>query len=121
MTSNGIWVNSHAGSSRCSWSPTFSACADRFPELGRTWYEQGFERALATTANAFQALTDRGLLILNNPQRAADHFVGMLLWIPVNIALFTGDDDYCTRVELAAYAHGTVRAFVAAYGGTRQS
>jgi hypothetical protein len=28
------------------------ANADRFPDVGRSWYEQGFERALATLARS---------------------------------------------------------------------
>ena len=31
---------------------------------------------------------------------AAEHFVGMLFWIPVNKAMFTGDDDYAATHEL---------------------
>ena len=67
--------------------------ASRFPDLGRTWYEQGFERALAAMASAFQGLVNQGLLFTDDPQLAADHFVGMLLWIPVDKAMFTGNDD----------------------------
>src|SRR5882762_8770106 len=38
------------------------ANADRMPQLGRSWYENGFERMLASTASCFQKLTSRGLL-----------------------------------------------------------
>ena len=34
--------------------------ADRFPELGRTWYEQGFERVLAALAAASRNLPAEG-------------------------------------------------------------
>jgi TetR/AcrR family transcriptional repressor of mexJK operon len=90
--------------------------ANRFPDLGRTWYEQGFERALAAMASAFQELVHQGLLFMDDPQLAADHFVGMLLWIPVNKAMFTGNDNYGNKVELEAYADATVRVFLNAYG-----
>lgn len=89
--------------------------ADRFPELGRTWYEQGFERVLAAMAASFQELAGRELLILDDPQLAADHFVGMLLWIPVNKAMFTGDDHYGTKIDLERYASASVRTFLHAY------
>jgi len=36
--------------------------ANRFHDLGRTWDEQGFERALAASAAAFQGLVNQGLL-----------------------------------------------------------
>jgi TetR/AcrR family transcriptional repressor of mexJK operon len=89
--------------------------ADRFPELGRTWYEQGFELVLAAMAASFQELAGRELLTLDDPQLAADHFVGMLLWIPVNKAMFTGDDHYRTKIDLEQYASASVRTFLHAY------
>ena len=94
--------------------------ANRFPDLGRTWYEQGFERALAAMASAFQELVRQGLLFMDDPQLAADHFVGMLLWIPVNKAMFTGNDNYGNEVELERYADATVRVFLNAYGRPRR-
>jgi len=89
--------------------------ADRFPELGRTWYEQGFELVLAAMAASFQELASRQLLTLDDPQLAADHFAGMLLWIPVNKAMFTGDDHYGTKIDLEQYASASVRTFLHAY------
>src|SRR5580692_5740464 len=64
--------------------------ADQFPEIGRSWYEQGFERVLATLATRFGQLAQRGLLLVDDPMIAAHHFVGLLLWIPINRAMFTG-------------------------------
>ena len=67
------------------------ANADRFPDVGRRWYEEGFERVLATLASTFQSLADRKLLHVDCPLLAANHFVGLLLWIPINKAMYTGD------------------------------
>jgi AcrR family transcriptional regulator len=36
--------------------------ADRFPEVGRAWFEQGFHRAVVILGQALQRLADRGLL-----------------------------------------------------------
>src|SRR5207244_6555164 len=80
------------------------ANADRMPELGRTWYEQGFERVLATLAISFQHLAKQQLLHLSDPLLAANHFVGMLLWIPINQAMFTGNAHPHTKAELERYA-----------------
>ncbi|TIW76509.1 MAG: TetR/AcrR family transcriptional regulator, partial [Mesorhizobium sp.] len=44
------------------------ANADRMPQLGRGWYEKGFERMLASTASCFQKLTDRGLMQTSDPR-----------------------------------------------------
>jgi TetR/AcrR family transcriptional repressor of mexJK operon len=94
------------------------ANADRFPDVGRSWYEQGFERVLATLATTFQSLAARKLLTLDDPLLAANHFVGLLLWIPVNKALFTGD-HHAIPDELERYALAAVRAFLTGYGPSR--
>ncbi|MEU5639052.1 TetR/AcrR family transcriptional regulator [Streptomyces milbemycinicus] len=90
------------------------ANADTFPDLGTAWYEQGFERVLATLAATFQRLADEGLLRVDEPLLAANHFSGLLLWIPVNKAMFTGGPRH-TEAELDHYAAAGVRAFLAAY------
>ncbi|MGA5562932.1 TetR/AcrR family transcriptional regulator [Streptomyces platensis] len=90
------------------------ANADAFPELGAAWYEQGFERVLATLAATFQRLADEGLLRINDPLLAAHHFTGLLLWIPVNKAMFHGSPQH-TRDELDRYATDGVAAFLGAY------
>jgi TetR/AcrR family transcriptional repressor of mexJK operon len=91
------------------------ASADRFPALGKSWYENGFERALTALATAFQGLSDRGQLDIDDPAMAANQFVGMLLWIPVNKAMFTGDDNAVTRAELKHFADSATRAFLATH------
>jgi TetR/AcrR family transcriptional repressor of mexJK operon len=91
------------------------ANADRMPDLGRTWYEQGFERVLGTLAATFAALSRRRLLSVEDPLIAAHHFVGLLLWIPVNRAMFTGNEEPYTKAALDRYADSAVRAFLAAY------
>ncbi|MFI0787467.1 TetR/AcrR family transcriptional regulator [Streptomyces lydicus] len=90
------------------------ANADTFPDLGATWYEQGFERVLATLAETFRRLADRGLLRIDDPVLAANHFSGLLLWIPVNRAMFHGSPQH-NQSELEHYADAGTRAFLAAY------
>ncbi|MFF5447654.1 TetR/AcrR family transcriptional regulator [Streptomyces sp. NPDC012888] len=90
------------------------ANADSFPELGASWYEQGFERVLATLAGTFERLADHGLLRCEEPLLAAHHFSGLLLWIPVNKAMFHGGPQH-TEADLDHYAAAGVRAFLAAY------
>ncbi|HEX6509726.1 MAG TPA: TetR/AcrR family transcriptional regulator C-terminal domain-containing protein [Chloroflexota bacterium] len=92
------------------------ANADRFPDLGRTWYENGFERVLVVLATSFQRLADRNLLRVNDPLLAANHFVGLALWIPVNRAMFTGDHNHDTTADLDRYARAAASAFLGAYG-----
>jgi TetR/AcrR family transcriptional regulator, mexJK operon transcriptional repressor len=96
------------------------ANADRFPDVGRSWYEQGFERVLATLATSFQDLADRKLLHVDDSRLAANHFVGLLLWIPVNKAMFTGDHHF-NPDEIERSAVAAVHAFLAGYGSTSRS
>ncbi|MFI6576163.1 TetR/AcrR family transcriptional regulator C-terminal domain-containing protein [Nocardiopsis sp. NPDC050513] len=90
------------------------ANADTFPELGAAWYERGFERVLATLATTFRRLADHGLLRIEDPLLAANHFSGLLLWIPVNQAMFHGGPRH-TQSDLDRYAVAGVRAFLGAY------
>lgn len=91
------------------------ANADRFPELGRTWYERGFERVLDTLATSFRGLADRGWLRKGDQSVAANHFVGLLLWIPMNKAMFMGDKQATPEAQLERHAKAAVTAFLAAY------
>ena len=91
------------------------ASAGQFPELGRAWYQQGFERVLGSLTDSFTRLAERGLMNVREPGRAADHFVGMLLWIPLNKAMFMGEDRPYTTAELEAHADAAVQAFLASH------
>jgi TetR/AcrR family transcriptional regulator, mexJK operon transcriptional repressor len=89
--------------------------AGRFPELGRTYYARGPGRSVATLAPRFQALAERGLLRIDDPQLAAQQFNWLVLSIPLNQAMFSADADF-SRDELDHYADEAVRIFLAAYG-----
>lgn len=92
------------------------ANADRMPQLGRDWYEKGFERMLASMAACFRTLTAQGLLQADDPHLAASHFFGMLLWIPMNEAMFTGNSRPRSQAELIRHADASVEAFLVVYG-----
>lgn len=92
------------------------ANADRFPEIGTAWYEAGFERVLATLAGCFERLKGEGMLRFDNALLAANHFTGMLLWIPVNKAMFTGNEKPFADAELDRLAKAAAGAFLNAYG-----
>lgn len=93
--------------------------ADRFPEISTAWYEKGFERVLRALASCFQALEQRRLLDIDNATVAAEHFVGMLFWIPVNKAMFSGDDHYADSHDLIEVANAAAATFLNAYGVER--
>ena len=89
--------------------------ADRMPQLGRSWYENGFERMLASMASCFDMLSRQGLMQVGDARLAASHFFGMLLWIPMNEAMFMGSNPRSTA-ELERYADASVEAFLVTYG-----
>jgi TetR/AcrR family transcriptional repressor of mexJK operon len=70
-------------------------------------------------AAAFARLSAEGLLDVPDATMAANHFVGMLLWIPINRAMFTGNDSGATKAELARHARATTTVFLEAYGPRR--
>lgn len=90
--------------------------ADRFPDLARAWYARGPERGHTALAQRFQELTRRGRLRVEDPMLAAQHFNWLVLSIPLNTAMFRGNDNAFTQRELEHYADEAVRVFLAAYG-----
>jgi TetR/AcrR family transcriptional regulator, mexJK operon transcriptional repressor len=90
--------------------------AGRFPELGRTFYEQGPGRTITALATIFERLAERGVLPLDDPRLAATHFNWLVMSSPLNRAMFLGEDEPPARAELNRYADAGVRAFLAAYG-----
>lgn len=91
------------------------ANAERFPEVGRDWFARGFGRVLQTLAGAFQRYVANGRLRMDDPLLAADHFAGLVLWIPLNRAMFSGNCE-TDPAELARYAEAAVDAFLRGYG-----
>jgi TetR/AcrR family transcriptional repressor of mexJK operon len=90
--------------------------ASRFPELGRTFYELGPGRTIATLTTVFRQLAERGALDLDDPALAAEHFNWLIMSIPLNRAMLLGDDEPTTSAELERFADAGVRVFLAAYG-----
>jgi TetR/AcrR family transcriptional regulator, mexJK operon transcriptional repressor len=89
--------------------------ANRFPELGRGFYERGAGRSIAGLAAAFERLTAAGLLEVEDPELAATHFNWLVMAAPVNRTMLLGDDAIPSTEELDRYAEGGVKAFLAAY------
>lgn len=91
--------------------------ADRFPDLAQAWYDNGPVRSCALFAGWFEALDRRGLLRVDDPMLAAQHFNWLVLSIPLNRAMACRvDGPIFTPDELDRYADEGVRVFLAAYG-----
>jgi TetR/AcrR family transcriptional regulator, mexJK operon transcriptional repressor len=93
--------------------------AGRFPELGRAFYEQGPGRTVAALATTFERLAERGVLTVDDPLLAAQHFNWLIMSSPINQAMLRGDDGIPSPAELDRYVDAGVRVFLAAYGAKR--
>jgi TetR/AcrR family transcriptional repressor of mexJK operon len=91
--------------------------ADRFPDVGRAWFDRGFDRALVILGEAMQRLADRGLLHnLTDPTLAAYQFAGLVMYQPMNQAMFAGTDAIPPADKLDRIAEAAVDMFLATYG-----
>ena len=88
----------------------------RFPQLARTYYERAPERTLVSLAACFRRLAERGVLVMDDPELAAEHFAYLVLGEPLNQAMFRGGDGELPPAELERRADAAVRVFLAAYG-----
>ena len=89
--------------------------ADRFPDLGRAYWERGPGRVLAALASCFERLAERGLLRIADPALAAAHFAYLVLAAPLDEAMFGGNGGPSADADLYAQADQGVRVFLAAY------
>ncbi len=90
--------------------------SSRFPELGRTFYEQGPGRTIATLAATFERLAARGLLAVHDPNLAAAQFNWLVMSAPLNQAMLLGRDHPLSTSELERHVNDGVGTFLAAYG-----
>jgi TetR/AcrR family transcriptional regulator, mexJK operon transcriptional repressor len=90
--------------------------AGRFPDLAQIYYERVPERVLATLASHLEQLAMRGLLRLDDPMLAANHFVALILWVPLDRAMFHLEQESFEAGRLDHLADAGVRVFLAAYG-----
>ena len=91
--------------------------ADRFPEVGRAWFDRGFDRSLVILGEAMRRLADRGLLHnLSDPTLAAYQFAGLVIYQPMNQVMFAGTDALPPADKLNRIADSAVEMFLATYG-----
>ncbi len=92
--------------------------AGRFPDLGRAYEQNGPGRAIAAWTTAFKRLADEGVLRLQDPALAAEHFQSLVLTTPLNHAMFTGDDRPPGPAQRRRYTDSAVDLFLGAYRST---
>lgn len=90
--------------------------AERCSDLAATWHRQGPEQACALFASWFDTLDRRGLLSVDDPSMAGQHFNWLVLSTPLNEAMSRPTPDTPPDPELLyPYADHGVQAFLAAY------
>lgn len=88
----------------------------RFPELGRRYFEAAPRRTIDGLARLLGRLSERGLLRVEYARLAAAHFNWLVVSIPMNEVMLTGDHERFTAAELDAFADSGVEVFLSAYG-----
>ena len=90
--------------------------ADRFPQLGQAFFDQGPGRTIEAITATFERLAHRGELDLEDPKLAAAHFNWLVMSVPINTVMFLGSGSIPSEEELNRYADEGVSAFLRAYG-----
>jgi TetR/AcrR family transcriptional repressor of mexJK operon len=88
--------------------------ANRFPELGQLFYEQGPQRTIDALAASFGELADRAALRLDDPRLAAEQFNWLVMSAPLNRVMLRGDAELPSSASLRRHADAAVRTFLAA-------
>jgi TetR/AcrR family transcriptional repressor of mexJK operon len=91
--------------------------ADRFPDISAAWFEGAFDRSLVLLGESMTRLAGRGLLRdLPDPTLAAYQFAGLVMYKPMNQAMFAGTGSPPAAAELEHIADRAAEVFLAAYG-----
>jgi len=91
------------------------AAADKFPSVGRTFYESGPLYGATRLSDELRALEKRGALKVSDPERAAWQFVDLCQSYVYKRLLF-GVVDSLSREEIEASVAAGVDVFMKAYG-----
>jgi TetR/AcrR family transcriptional repressor of mexJK operon len=67
--------------------------AERFPEIAREYYERAAGRVLDMLADAMRRFGDNGLLDIEDPRLASEHFAFLVMGPALDHALFRGTDE----------------------------
>ena len=89
--------------------------ATRFPELAAAYYDRAPARVLAALADQLVRLSDRGLLPVTDPTRAAEDFAFLLLGKPLDRGMFHVDQADPSTTDIDRAADHAVDVFLAAY------
>ncbi len=86
----------------------------RFPEIGRSYQEEGPDRLLRDIMDYLEGQRAAGRLEFEDAELAAQDLWGLILSAPRNQALYLPDDQP-SHDRLARYVHNGLRVFLKAY------
>lgn len=89
----------------------------RYPELGHSYYALGPKRAQDSLAAFLRQRAAGGQMTIDDPQRAAVEFYGLMLWDKWNTRLVGARRPY-TKKQIQHEARRTVDAFLRLYPPT---
>lgn len=89
---------------------------ERFPDLGRTLYENGPQKAIDRLARAFARYTENGQLYAPDPVEAAQFFNWMVMGGPTSAAMLLGEAGLPDEQARQRHVQESVRIFLSAYG-----
>jgi TetR/AcrR family transcriptional regulator, mexJK operon transcriptional repressor len=91
--------------------------ADRFPDISGAWFDGAFHRSMVLLGESMTRLAERGMLReLPDPPLAAYQFAGLVMYKPMNQAMFAGTGTQPAGDELDHIADRAAAVFLAAYG-----
>lgn len=88
---------------------------ERFPELGKSLYDNGPQRSIRRIAKAIAHYSRLGELGETDPYTAATHFNWLVMGGPTNAAMLLGDKGIPSKRDLTKHARESVEIFLAAF------
>jgi AcrR family transcriptional regulator len=95
-----------------------SAEAERWPEIGRTFYDQGPRRGIELVSELLQTLAAEGQLEVDDPVMAAHHFLGLVQNRYFKARLCNAIPEL-TAQQISDEAASAVHTFLRAFGAKR--
>jgi TetR/AcrR family transcriptional regulator, mexJK operon transcriptional repressor len=92
--------------------------AARFPDLGARFYELGPARTVEVLTRTMAKLSEDGQLAIDDARLAAEHFIWLVLSIPLNRAMLLGEKHGIRHEDLDYYANAGTSTFLAAFAPT---